>query len=294
MNPQSSFLLKAITALLVVVCAAVSVGELIAQETSSPLQLRHGYHMTLFNEAGQQMTWEQFQEYSGRVHWEIETSDEVPSYARTLLINGRTARSRGDFANAIELFRDARENAPGWLYPIYELASTQLMAGEPGLAEKHYHRINQLAPHGFFNCQQAEDCLRREREGGVKPGTYQRLVMLQGASRSAALLSVRGVLAESPDYAYGWERLALITDDSKEAREAIDKGLASKPDPYTRDALRLRRAILAHNDGRGAEAVKMLERLLRDPELTVPMEAQIKILLPGMRRAPEQSENSGG
>jgi tetratricopeptide (TPR) repeat protein len=294
MNPQSSFLLKAVSALLVAVSTAAGVGELIAQEQSSPLQLRHGYSMTLFNEAGQVMTWEQFQEYSGRVRWEIYGKEEVSAYARTLLENGRTARARGNLTAAIELFEDARENAPGWLYPIYELASTQLLVGEPGAAEKTYHRVNELAPHGFFNCQQAEDCLRREREGSVKPGTYQRLAMLQGASRSAALLAVRGVLEESPDYPYAWERLALISEDIKEARDAVDKGLANKPDPYTRDALRLRRAILAHNDGRDAEAVKMLERLLRDPKLTVPMEAQIKVLLPGMRRGLEQHESTGG
>jgi tetratricopeptide (TPR) repeat protein len=219
---------------------------------------------------------------------------EVSEYAQTLLENGRTARSRGNLDTAIALFQDARENAPGWLYPIYELAATLFLAGDVAEAEKTYHRVNALAPHGFFNCQQVEDCLRREREGSVKPGTFQRMAMLQQASRGTALMSVRGVLMDAPDYAYAWERLAFITEDATEARDAVEQGLASDPDPYTRDALRQRRAILEHNAGRTADAVKMLERLLRDPELTVPMEAQIKILLPGMKRKLAQDKNTGG
>jgi hypothetical protein len=78
--------------------------------------------------------------------------------------------------------------------------------------------------------------------------------------------------------------VAFFTQDSKKALEAVDKGLASDPDPFTRDMLNFRRAVIAANDDDTAGAVTMLERQLRDPELTVAVEAQIKLLLPGLKR----------
>jgi len=289
MNPKSSLHLKALCVLLVVVCAAAYVSEIIAQEQSSPLQLRHGYRMVLFNEQGGQMTWEQFKSYTGRLRWELHTDKKVPEQARTLFENGRRAGAKGDYVTAIELFDAAHQNAPGWLYPIYEMASSYLLSGDLAEAEKHYHRVNTLAPYGFFNSPQAEKCLRLERKGEVARGTYQRLSLLARASRSTALLSVRGILAKTPGYAPGWERLSFFAEDSADIRDAIKKGLAADPDPYTRDMLHLRDAILTHNEGDTDQAIKMLRRQLRAPELTLAAEAQIKVVLPGLQRAREKS-----
>ncbi len=289
MNPKSSFHLKALCTLLIVVCDAAYVSEIIAQEQSSPLQLRHGFRMVLFNEQGGEMTWEQFKSYTGRLRWELQTEQKVSTQAHTLFENGRRAGAQGDYTTAIELFDAARQNAPGWLYPIYEMAWSHLLSGDLAQAEKLYHRVNTLAPYGFFNSPQAESCLRLERRGEVARGTYRRLATLEHASRSTALLSVRGILAKSPGYAPAWERLAFFAEDTADIRDAIKKGLAADPDPYTLDMLHFRDAIVTHNEGDTDKAIKMLHRRLRAPELTLAVEAKIKVVLPGLRRALEES-----
>lgn len=290
MNARSLLHLKVLCVLLVAIGGAAQVGEIIAQEQTSPVELRHGYHLVFFDESGGEITWEQFQTYGGKGRWEIRRSEPVSDHARMLLANARAAASKGRNAAALELFRDAQENAPGWLYPIYETAWMYMLQGDVEEAEKQYHRVNQLEPHGFLNSQQAETCLRLEREGKVKKGTYQRVTMSTTASRETAQRVLRGILEETPNYAFAWAQLAGITDDPKEALEAVENGLASDPDPFTRDALRVRRAILAYNEGRASVAVQMLEELQRSPDMTLAVEAQIKVLLPGLRRGMEASE----
>jgi tetratricopeptide (TPR) repeat protein len=282
MNPRSSLHLKALAVLFAAVCFALAGGDLIAQEQADPLQLRHGYQLALYKADGTRMTWAEMQNYNGRLRWEI-LSDKVTDRGRELLSKGRRAGASGDFEGALGLFEAAHEAAPGWEYPVYEAAYAHLLMGDWEQARKDYNLVNKLAPYGFFNSQQAAACLKLEVDGEVAPGTYRHLLQLDQVSASTARLTARGIVLDHPEYAAGWERVAFFTQDSKKALEAVDKGLASDPDPFTRDMLNFRRAVIANNDGDTAGAVKMLERQLRDPELTVAVEAQIKLLLPGLK-----------
>lgn len=284
MTPRSSLHLKALGALFAAVCLAVGGGDLIAETQSSPLALRHGYHMILYSADGSPLTWEQMQVYNGRLRWEIINDTNVTTEARAMLEKGRRLGASGDYQGALELFNKAHEAAPGWEYPVYEEAYTHLLMGDIESARKSYNRVNQIAPHGFFNSQQASVCLKREADGEIPVGTYRKILMLDGANPGAARSVARGIVFDHPDYAAGWERVAFFTEDSKKALDAVEKGLAANPDPFTRDSLNFRKAVIAGNDGDTAGAVRMLERQLKDPDLTVAVEAQIKILLPGLKR----------
>lgn len=288
MNPKSSLHLKALGALFAAVCLAVGGGDLIAQEQASPLTLRHGYRMLLYAQDGSPLTWQQMQNYNGRLRWEIINDDNVTYDARRMLEKGRELGASGDYKGALELFDDAHEAAPGWEYPVYEAAYTYLLMGDFESARKSYNRVNQLAPNGFFNSQQAAACLKREADGEIPPGTYRRLLLLDQAAPGTARNVARGITFDHPDYAAAWERVAFFTEDSPKALEAVAKGLAAGPDPFTRDSLIFRKAVIAHNDGNTAGAVRMLEKQLADPNLTVAVEAQIKILLPGLKRQLKQ------
>jgi tetratricopeptide (TPR) repeat protein len=269
-------------AILFVLCAAPALAQ------TNPLQLRDGYTIVLYDAAGRVMTWEQFQTYSGRLRWELQSDKPVDPHALDLLKGGRRAAMTGDYAGAIDIFEDAHRNAPFWEYPLYETAWAYLLSGDFAAAAESFGRVNEMAPHGFFNSQQAADCLRRERENAVTPGTYQRVVQLDRASHDTALLVARSIVDKWPDYAAGWERLAFFSKDNKEILDAVARGLAAHPDPFTRDSLRMRRALVANAQGRTADAIKALEKMLADPDLSMSIEAQIKIALPGLRRSPAQ------
>lgn len=285
MSPRSSLHLKALCTLFLAVGLAASFGNLIAQEQASPLDLRHGYRIHLFRADGSPLSWDALQSYNGNLRWEVVNEKAETARGRELLEKGRKAGAAGDYATAIELFDEAHDNAPGWEYPVYEAAYTYLLMGNDEKSQEYYRRVNKLAPNGFFNTQQAIVCLQRELDGDVERGTYRRLVLLDRANPSTARLVARGIVAKTPDYAAAWERVAFFTEDPKKAQEAVDKGLAANPDPFTRDSLRMRRAIITHNAGDTAAAIRMLRKMLADPDLTVPVEAQIKIVLPGMRRS---------
>jgi tetratricopeptide (TPR) repeat protein len=276
-----------------VIACALAALALPALAQTDPLALRDGYHIILYDRSGNVMTWEQFQGYTGRLRWELQSDKPVDTRALDLLESGRDAAMSGDYEGALDLFEEARRNAPFWEYPLYETAWACMLSGDAESAEEYFGRVNAMAPHGFFNSQQAAACLRLEREGKVARGTYQRIVRLDRASRETALMVARDILDQWPDYAAGWERLAFFSKDEKEALGAVTRGLAADPDPFTRDSLRMRRALVTGSQGRTADAVKMLEQLLKEPDLSLSIEAQIRIALPGLRRSLAEGKKGG-
>jgi len=288
MQPRYRSFLSALAVAAVVAAPASPV-----RAQTDPLQLRDGYHIVLYDQSGAVLSWAKFQTYSGRLRWELQSDRPVDTHALDLLKNGRDAAMKGDYANAIDIFEEARRNAPFWEYPVYEIAWAHLLSGDDDAALEYFDRVNAMAPHGFFNSQQASACLAMERDGKVARGTYRRVVQLDRASRSTALMVARDLTDRTPGYAAGWERVASLADDSKEALAAIARGLAANPDPFTRDSLNMRKAIVTKEQGKTADAVKMLEKMLEQPDLSMAVEAQIKIALPGMRRSLEGGKAKG-
>jgi tetratricopeptide (TPR) repeat protein len=248
-----------------------------ASQKADPLRLRDGYRMVIHGRGGTELSWEQFQDYTGPIRWELVGSAEVSDNAREMLRRGRQAVSQGQYDAAIELFSDAGQNSPDWEYPVYETAWAYLMAGDFSDAESYFNRLNEMVPHGFFNSQQAADCLRREREGEVPHGTYRRMMGLERGSHDTALFVLRDLLDRYPGYALGWERLSQFREDPKGILDAIQRGMKAQPDPFTRDQMRLRKALLADIQGNTKKAIASLDALVKDPDLSMPIEAQIKI-----------------
>lgn len=287
-HPRASVTLRAC----LLACALFVVAGPAPAQTD-PLQLRDGYHIVLYDQNGAVLSWAQFQTYNGRLRWELQSDRPVDTRALDLLKNGRDAAMKGDYANAIDLFEEAHRNAPFWEYPVYEIAWAHLLSGDSDTALRYFDRVNAMAPHGFFNSQQASACLTMERDGKVARGTYRRIVQLDRASHDTARMVARDVTERSPDYAVGWERLSFFAKDSKDALAAVAKGLAARPDPFTRDLLLMRKAMVTKEQGKTADAIKMLEKMLDAPDLSMAVEAQIKIALPGLRRSLDGGKAKG-
>ena len=81
-----------------------------ASQTADPLQLRDGYRLVIYGRGGTQISWEQFQDYTGPIRWQLVGNAEVSDNARDLLRRGRQAGSKGQYEAAIELFTDAHQN----------------------------------------------------------------------------------------------------------------------------------------------------------------------------------------
>lgn len=210
---------------------------------------------------------EDLADYTGTVNWSIFDQKDIPEAAKTLLNKGREAGAAENFEKALRLFAQAAKIAPGWAYPIYESAFTHLMMNDLEKAERDYLEVQKLEPRGFFTYQSELDCVRRERSGEFKSGTCRTYVLLAdmpGSSEKRALL--QKLLDESPTLAPAWEKFAELCDTDQDKIAAIEKGVASKPDPHTRGTLLINKALILHRQGRHDEAITLLNRLVSDPD----------------------------
>jgi tetratricopeptide (TPR) repeat protein len=235
----------------------------------------------IFRDAkGRQLTKADLAGFTGKFKWEVLGSGTLPEKARELHRRGREAGGEGDHDKALQLFEQARKEAPKWPYPVYDAAFTYLLKGDNAKAEELYALVDKMAPRGFFTAKTALDCLRREKAGDLKPGTYKLYVMLEWENDKAKKKTIlEQMVKRFPKFPAAWQKLALLQDDDAAKLKMIDTGLSHGPDGETRGILLINKALILNKQGKRDEAIRILGELALDPESTLATEHLAKASL---------------
>lgn len=230
--------------------------------------------------AGRQLTTHDLEGISGTVRWEAIGSAGIPAEASRLHTEAREAGGRGDYTRALDLLEQAHGLAPGWPYPLYDMAYTCLLQGDSAGAEKYYAEVDRLAPRGFFTAKTSLDCLRRERAGVVPPGfckAFATLEWMDDKGQKRDLLE--GIVEKFPAFPAAWKELSSLLDDDDARLEAIRHGQEHDPDPETKGMLLINKALVLQRRGMKDDAIKILGQLAVDPQSTLGTEVLAKATL---------------
>lgn len=200
----------------------------------------------------------------------------VSREAQALHQQGREAGSAGDPVRALELFNRARQLAPDWAYPPYDMAFTYLLHDYLEQAEQWYEVVDQLEPRGFFTAKTSLDTVRRERAGELPQGFARAFAMLDWEPPDRQRIALQRIVERHPSFAPAWQKLAAVTDDDDARLEMLDRGLAAQPDDETYGVLVSNKALLLDRRGQRAEARRLVRDLLADPRCTAGTEATTK------------------
>ena len=215
------------------------------------------------DEHGRTLTFDELRVASGTVKWEVRDGEPVPADVKQTHDEGRAAGARGDYQTAASLFTKAAELAPTWPYPVYDLAFTQLMQHDFASALTNYRKTLELAPGGFFTAEVAVDTLTRESAGEFPNGLYEAFAMLEHMPREQRAAIASQLVERVPSFAPGWNEHANFVADPAQRLDAIEKGLAARPDPITRGLLTIKKAITMSSLGNTAGAVQLLQQVAR-------------------------------
>src|SRR5262249_32052095 len=123
-------------------------------------------------------------------------------------------------------------------------------------------------------------CLRREKAGDLKPGTYKLYVMLEwGEDESRKMAVLEQMVKQSPKFPAAWKDLALLPHDDQAQLELIGKGLSHEPNGETRGILLINKALALNGQGTREEATRILGELALDPGSTLATEHLAKATL---------------
>jgi tetratricopeptide (TPR) repeat protein len=223
---------------------------------------------------------EDLQRAAGPLQWEVYGGDAPPPEAEALHQQGRAAGARGDYPEALALLTQAAERAPRWPYPLYDRAFTHLLMQNFDAALLDYQRTANLAPRGFFMALAAVDTLRREQSGEFPRGLYLAYVALERIpDRAQQRQLLEQFVQKYPGFAPGWQKFAGLLENTSDRMNAIEKGLAARPDNDTRGLLLLNKALALHNSGEYENAVRLLNELVADPASTSSTEALARTAL---------------
>ena len=236
------------------------------------------------NANGQQLSDADLADGTGNFDWSILGGENVPAHAQELHQQGRAEGQKGNYAQALDLLRQASVEAPVWPYPVYDAAFTYLLEGDAETADRYYQRVDQMAPRGFFTTKTALDCLRRERSGDLKPGMYKAQVSLEWEDDKAKKRSIlEQVVMVCPKFPAAWKELLVLRTDDAGKLDEIEHGLAEQPDGETKGILLINKAIILNRQGKRDEATAILGDLALDPQSTLATESLAKYTLRNIR-----------
>jgi len=151
----------------------------------------------------------------------------APREPRAVRMQGMVARSRGDYAKAVDCFRAVLAVWPDDVFLRSELGLSLLSLGEAAEATEHFRHACELAPDSasaWFNLGEAlwqqargeEAVTALQRSLALEPSNIQARISLArayaGLGRTeAAVAEFREVVRHDPDSADGWYGLSLNT-----------------------------------------------------------------------------------
>jgi len=195
------------------------------------------------------------------IRWGIRFDGRINPEAERLHEEGRAAGAKGEFDRAIALLTQASELNPDWPYPIYDRAFSHLLKQEFELARVDYRKVLELSPKGFFMAAQTLDMLEREAAGEFPEGLSIGLATLPDMPEEQRRSIADQLVQKFPSCPAGWQAHANFVNDSAPRLEAIDHGLAARPDPDTRGFLLVNKALVLANLGKVDPAVEILKPL---------------------------------
>jgi len=239
--------------------------------------------LVFMDAAGRELSLDELKGFTGTLRWQIVGDERISAEAGRLHREARGAGERGDYPRALDLLEQAHQIAPGWAYPLYDMAFTHLLQGDTTRAEELYAQVDELEPRGFFTCKTTLDTLRREHAGRLFPGfcdAFVKLEWLGDQTQKQAVL--RGIVARFPDFPPAWKQLSDLVTDPAERMQAVESGLAGAPDADTLGGLLVTKAGLMHHNGDHDAAIGILTELAADPASTLSTEAWARVALAGL------------
>jgi tetratricopeptide (TPR) repeat protein len=263
-----------------ILLSSCSKSDTAAQPTSGETSASAGQRVVFRSSDGRQLTENDIANATEKFDWAVVGGENVSERAKELHAAGREEGQKGNYVRALELFKQAAEEAPAWPYPVYDAAFTYLLQGDAENADRFYQRVNKLAPRGFFTAKTAVDCLRRERNGDVIPGTYKAYVALEWVDDKRKKRAVlEQIVKTCPKFPPAWKELAVLRPDDPAKLAAIEHGLSQNPDGETKGILLINKAIIMDRQGKRDAAMEILGDLALDPESTLATESLAKFTL---------------
>jgi tetratricopeptide (TPR) repeat protein len=216
------------------------------------------------DEQGHTLTLDELRTVAGTVKWEARGGASVPPDAERLHQEGRAAGEHGDYDAAESLLTRAAELAPSWPHPFYDRAFTHLLREDFDAALNDYRRTIELAPGGFFMAEVAVDTLTRESTGEFWRGLYAAFAMVEHMPADQRCAIAAQLVEQCPSFAPGWNEHADCVTDLDKRLQVIERGLAARPDPYTRGILMVKKAMTMSLLGDADGASTMLRHLASD------------------------------
>lgn len=103
--------------------------------------------------------------------------------------------------------------------------------------------------------------LTREAAGEFPAGLYAAFTTLEHMPPDEQRNIVRQLVAQFPSHAPAWSLHANFLEDPPEKLAAIERGLLARPDPDTRGALLVQKALALHASGQREPALEILAPL---------------------------------
>ncbi len=204
----------------------------------------------------------------------------IPERALQLHAQGRKQGEAGQFDEALKSFQQAREAAPTWPIPLYDIGLTYLHMKEDARALEAFEQLDTLVPQGVSDSKRMLDSLRREKSGRVPPGTLREFLEVEQLKNPVEVQHrLEALTKKAPDFVPAWEALALTADKVDEGERLIAKALALEPDLYTRGQLLLHKATLLKRRHEQEAARKQLQALIDDPNMPPDIVAEARQML---------------
>lgn len=264
---------------------SLGLGLLILGSCQSPAERRTAAkNDIIFKDAsGHQISRKEILDANGPVNYEITTNQNIDPAAKKLHDEARALGQEGKYDLTIAKLEQAIKIQPSWPYPSYDLAYTYLLKGDFANALKLYRKTDALAPKGFFTTKTALYALEGEQSGIFPRGLYTAYLQIEWAKDPAKKLEIaRMITTKVPDFAPAWKELALLLNDKTEKLNAIETGLTKHPDADTKGILEINKAILMNEKGNKEEATQILGNLIVSPDATTANVALAKLSLKSM------------
>lgn len=217
---------------------------------------------------------------TGKVNYEIMGEKKIDPKAAELHLKARELGQAGEYEASMLKLREAMAVQPDWAYPVYDLAYTYLLKGNPEEALILYKQTDTLAHNGFFTTKTAIYALEGEKEGKFPKGTYLYYMQIEWTQDEAKKSEIATTLTQKvPDFAPAWKELANLLNDPAERLKAIEQGLSKNPDVETKGILLLNKALILDQQGKKEEAKKLLGALIFSPDVTTSNVALAKFAL---------------
>ncbi len=209
-----------------------------------------------------------------------------PERAMQLHAQGRKQGEAGEFAEALTSFLQAREAAPSWPVPLYDIGLTYVHMKEDARALEAFEQLEALVPQGLSDSKRMLDSLRREHDGRVPPGTLREFLEVEQLKDLQEVHQrLEALTKKAPEFVLAWEALALAAEKTEESERLLAKALALSPDMDTRGHLLLHKATLLKRHKEFEAARKQLQALIDDPNSPPDIVSEARAML----LAPESS-----